>query len=247
MIKGLYTAASGMQASLQKNNIISNNLANINTTGYKKEMTVNKSFSEELVTRMDGEVTDIGQGGSSVVVAGATTDQSTGSFKKTGNKLDWAIEGSGFFTIQTPYGVRYTRNGDFTINKQNQVVTQNGYLVRGEEGILKLPPQSEQVSLKNNKLVVNGEIINKVKLKDFPNKAGLEKAGGTLFRWTPQAGQAFAAQGEIQQGFLEQSNVNVVEEMVKMIANSRKYEANQKMIKAHDNTLGKAVNQVGKA
>ncbi|GAB6099476.1 flagellar basal-body rod protein FlgF [Halanaerocella petrolearia] len=246
MLKGLYTAASGMQASLQKNNTISNNLANINTTGYKKDMTVQKSFSEELVARLDGEVTKVGKSGSQVTVAGTPTDQSDGSLKRTGNKLDWAIKGSGFFAVQTQQGVRYTRNGNFTINNQNQVVTQEGYPVRGEQGILQVPPNSNQVSIKDNQLVVDGRVENRIMIQDFADKSGLVKEGTALFRRTPQAGQAFAAQAQVEQGYLEQSNVNPVEEMVKMIDNSRKYQADQKVVKAQNETLGKAVNEVGK-
>lgn len=246
MIRGLYNAASGMKVSLHKQNAISNNLANINTTGYKKGINVQKAFSDQLMARMDKQVTNIGEAGRGVGVSHTAVDHSGGEYKKTGNELDWAIKGEGFFAVQTPQGVRYTRNGDFTINNQGQIVTQEGHPVLGEQGSLQLPPESESITVKGNTLLADGEEINTIQIRDFPNKSGLAREGDSLFRWTPEAGGNFAGTGQVAQGFLEGSNVNPVQEMTKMIENSRKYQADQKMVQAHNQTLGKAVNQVGK-
>ncbi|GAB6137309.1 flagellar basal-body rod protein FlgF [Halanaerobaculum tunisiense] len=246
MLRGLYTSASGMKASQQQNNTISNNLANINTTGYKKDRAIQKSFAEEMVTRIDQQATNIGKGGSGVAISETATDHSTGSFRQTDGQLDWAIDGSGFFVVQTPEGKRYTRQGEFTINNQNQIVTQQGHPVQGAEGVLQVAPNSESVNLKDNQLVVDGNVVNTVQVRDFANKSSLVKEANNLFRRTPETGQAFAAQAKVKQGYLEGSNVNPIQEMVKMIETSRQYQADQKMIKSHDQTLGKAVNEVGK-
>ncbi|OCL25637.1 flagellar biosynthesis protein FlgF [Orenia metallireducens] len=245
MIRGLYTSAAGMENALLKNNTISNNLANINTPGYKKQITIEKSFSNKLLNKIYNNVTTIGKVGTGVGIDRIANDFNTGSFKETANTFDWAIKGEGFFAIQTPQGIRYTRNGNFTINNQGQVVTQNGHLVMGEGGILQIP-NGGKVNIDDNNIVVDGKALGRVQIVSFANKSGLIKEGDTLFRRGPEVGGTFRATGEIVQGFLEESNVSAVQEMIKMIDNSRVYEADQKVIQAHNDTLGKAVNEVGK-
>ncbi len=246
MIRGLYTSAAGMVASLRKNDTISNNLANINTTGYKKQMVVEKSFPNQVLCKIDQNSTEIGSVGGGVAIDEIVTDQQQGNFEETGSTFDWAIKGGGFFTIQTSQGIRYTRNGNFTVNNQGQVVTQNGNLVRGENGILQIPAYAEEIVLNGNDLVVDGRIIDRVQIKSFANESGLIKEGDALFKISSQVGNIFAANGEILQGKLEKSNVNPIAEMTKMIANNRIYQADQKTIDAQNETLGKVVNEVGK-
>lgn len=246
MIRGLYSSASGMHASMRKQETLSNNLANIDTTGYKQGMQVQQSFREELMSRVDQESTPIGPSGSGTGISHTALDHSNGEYRETGNDLDWAIEGDGFFAVEAPQGVRYTRNGDFTINNQGQVVTQEGYLVRGEEGVLQVPPGSEEITVQNNDLLVDGIEMGTVEVVDFPERGGLEREGDSLFRWTPEAGEQIIGEGQVAQGFLEGSNVHPVEEMTKMIENSRKYQADQRMIQSHDETLQQATNQVGR-
>ena len=246
MIRGLYSSASGMLASNTKQNAISNNLANLDTAGYKKGMNVQHSFTDELKYRLDENYTPIGNAGRGAGISHTALDHSSGEYKETGNQLDWAIEGNGFFAVETPRGIRYTRNGDFTLNNQGQVVTQEGYLVRGEQGILQVPPQTENVNVQDNVLMADGAEVGTVEIRDFAERGGLEREGDSLFRWTPEAGDDFVAEGRVAQGFLEGSNVNPVEEMTKMIENSRKYQADQRMIQAHDETLQQAVNEVGR-
>ncbi|WP_018248186.1 flagellar hook-basal body protein [Orenia marismortui] len=245
MIRGLYTSAAGMENALLKNNTISNNLANINTTGYKKQLTIEKSFANKLLNKINHNVKTIGKIGSGVGIDRMSNDFSAGAFKETNNTLDLAIKGEGFFTIQTPQGVRYTRNGNFTINNQRQVVTQDGYLVRGESGIIQIPDKGE-IHIDGNQLIVNDRVIDKIQISSFSNKSGLIREGSALFKRGPESGNIFNATGQIVQGFLENSNVNPIQEMAKMIDNTRIYEADQKVLKANNETLGKAVNEVGK-
>ena len=245
MIRGLYTAASGMHSSMRRQEIISNNLANVNTTGYKKENTINKAFPEEMIQKIDTEAKNIGKLGSGTAVDEVDTDYSKGTFNQTGNDMDWAIKGEGFFVIQTPQGERYTRNGNFTINNQNQVVTQQGYPVRGENGFLEVP-EGGKVTINDNNLMVDGQQVGQVSIRSFADKGGLVKEGENLFRRTPEAGNQFNATGIIEQGFIEGSNVNPVQEMTKMIQNSRTYQMDQKIVQINNETLGQAVNQVGK-
>lgn len=246
MIRGLYTASSGMQSSMRRQEVISNNLANLNTTGYKKKTTINKAFPEEMINRIDSESNEIGKLGGGTAVDEVNTDHSTGKFKQTGNKMDWAIKGEGFFVVQTPQGQRYTRNGNFTIDNQNRVVTQQGYPVRGENGFLEVPESGSDITIDSNTLRANGQQVGQIQIQSFGDKSGLVKEGENLFRRTPQAGNQFNAEGRVQQGFVEGSNVNPVEEMTKMIQNSRTYQMDQKIVQMTDQTLDQAVNQVGK-
>ena len=245
MIRGLYTAASGMNAALRKNNVISNNLANVNTTGFKKQTTINKAFPSEMLQKIDSEAKEIGKLGSGTSVDEVNVDHSSGTYKQTGNKLDMAIKGEGFFVIQTPQGERYTRNGNFTLNNQNQVVNQQGYPVRSEGGLLEVP-QGGEITVDENRLMVDGQQVGQFRIRSFAEKSGLVKEGENLFKRTPKAGNQFRSTGTVQQGFLEGANVNPVEEMTKMIQNSRTYELDQKIIQINDDTLNKAVNQVGR-
>ncbi|WP_027338781.1 flagellar hook-basal body protein [Halonatronum saccharophilum] len=245
MIRGLYISASGMKNSMEKNNLISNNLANVNTNGYKRDIAVERTFGSQLMHRIDNNKTNVGEVDSGVYMDEVALDHSRGNFKETGNSFDWAISGEGFFTVETPGGVRYTRNGNFTLNEQRQVVTQDGYLVRGENGILQVP-EGEEVMVSGNNLMVDGAIIDRIQVTSFSNKSALSKEGSSLFRSGPGVGNVFVAAGEVQQGYLEGSNVNAIEEMVKMIENNRIYESDQKAIQAQDDTLSKAVNEVGR-
>ncbi|SJZ47798.1 flagellar basal-body rod protein FlgF [Selenihalanaerobacter shriftii] len=244
MLRGMYTAASGMNSALKRTNIITNNLANVNTTGYKKDNTINKSFSEVLLRRLpDGKF--IGEAGQGTEVEETVTDFSLGKIHKTDNPFDWAINGEGFFAVQTSKGIRYTRNGNFNLNRNGQVVTQNGNLVLGQGGPLQVFGDNVQLDNQNN-LVVDGQIAGQIRLVTFSNSNGLVKEGNTLYRATPDVGNQFMATGEVSQGYLESANVNVVESMTNMIEATRHYEANQKIIKTYDKSLGDAVNSVGK-
>ncbi|MBM7557001.1 flagellar basal-body rod protein FlgF [Halanaerobacter jeridensis] len=245
MIKGLYTAASGMQSSMRRQEIISNNLANTNTTGFKKETAINKAFPEEMMNKIDTQSKEIGTLGNGTAVDEVDTDHSAGKFKQTGNSMDWAIKGEGFFVVQTPQGERYTRNGNFTVDNQNRVVTQQGYPVRGKNGFLEVQ-EGGNVAIDDNTLLVNGQEVGGIRIRSFADKSGLAKEGENLFRRTPEAGNQFNATGKVQKGFVEGSNVNPIEEMTKMIQNSRTYQMDQKVIQINDQTLDQAVNQVGR-
>ncbi|MCK8816384.1 flagellar basal-body rod protein FlgF [Natroniella sulfidigena] len=246
MIRGLYTSASGMAANLEQNDTISNNLSNLNTSGYKKQLATKHEFPSYLLHRTDQQVTPTGKIGSGVMVDEIKTDHGNGSFKKTGNDFDWAVQGEGFFTIQTPQGERYTRSGEFTLNDQGEVVTQDGHPVLGENGILQVPFEGEISIDNNNNLLVDEMVIDSIRVTGFEDKNGLTREGSNLFAAGPEVDNVFLATGGVVQGYLEESNVNAIEEMTRMINNTRNYEANQKGIQAHDDTMGKAVNEVGR-
>lgn len=281
MVRGLYTGASGMIAQMRKIDVLSNNLANVNTTSYKKDTTIAKSFPEMLVRRINDDgvrvlpigsydlMPVIGKMGTGVEINEVYTRFTQGSFKQTENPFDLALEGGGFFAVETPDGERYTRNGSFLIDRDGYLVTKDGFRVLGENGPVRLKKNNFMVDEDGNlfenreyvedplRLVSMEEnewndpvLIDRLKIVDFPKIRYVKKTGESLYIETDYSGRAFTVEEsrpKVHQGFLEQSNVNPVVEMVNLIEVHRTYEANQRMIQAHDAALGKAVNEVGRA
>lgn len=246
MIRGLYTAASGMLAEAQRTDVISNNLANANTAGFKKDMTITKDFASMLISRVnDGpESPTIGTMGVGVMVDEVATDYSTGTIRTTGNDFDLAIEGRGFFAVETPQGKRYTRNGTFAKSSKGELVTSDGYRVLGQNGPIIINGGKMEVSTDGRVLVDNNE-VGKLEITEFANEKALKKEGASLFL-EPSGQQGQVATGSVRQGTLEMANVNVIGEMVNLISNYRAYEINGKVIQSHDSLMGKAANDVGK-
>ncbi len=256
MIRGLYTSGWSMRANSKQMDIISNNLANVSTNGYKKDTVVYESFPAAMVRRINdsgstsnpsGKVGNIQLGDD---VGEVFTYYTNGQMMKTDNNLDMAIgeSESAFFTIGVPeqngeLTEYFTRNGSFSLNTDNQLVTREGYLVMGTDGPITLDSENFSV-LDNGSIVQNGQIVNTLDIRDFVDTTTLRKVGENLVQITEET-QEQEFQGSIKQGYLEQSNVNAINEMINMIAVMRAYEANQKILQAQDGTLEKAVNEVG--
>ncbi|KHO61430.1 MULTISPECIES: flagellar basal-body rod protein FlgF [Thermoanaerobacter] len=250
MLRGLYTASSGMITQTKIMDVLANNLANVNTVGYKRDVVVTSSFPNFEVTRHGGDNIPpngkIGRIDYGVLVDTFHTNFEEGAFSQTNGKLDFAIDGNGFFVVNTPNGQRYTRDGSFTLSKDGYLVTQEGYIVEGENGPIKLSQGEISVNEMGN-IINNGQLVDRLRIVDFDNYDGLRKEGNNLFFIDNSTNvQVIPATGKIKQGFLEQSNVNSVKEMVNIISVMRNYESNQKVVIAFDETLGKAVNEVGK-
>jgi len=246
MIRGIYTGASGMIAEAMRTDVISNNLANVNTAGFKKEVAVTKDFASMLLSRInDGaDAPVIGSVGLGAMVDEVATIHTNGAMRNTGNDFDLAIDGKGFFTVETPQGVRYTRNGTFAKNIQGELITQDGYRVLGQDG--PIPIQGNKMLIGDDGGVsVDDNLVGKLRLVEFDNEKQLTKEGSSLFV-LPQGVAAKPATGSVRQGFLEMSNVNVIGEMVNLITNYRTYEVNGKVVQSHDHLLDKAVNEVGR-
>lgn len=255
MIKGLYTAATAMNVQMTRMDLVSNDLANVNTTGYKKDFAVISSFEEELLYRMKDIENNkpnnkpIGYISPGARVEDIYTQFTQASFMETGDLNNFAIDGEGFFQVQTPNGLRYTRDGSFSVNKAGSLVTKEGYAVMGENG----PIELGQEFLSSNTDMVVGRLgnirvgldnIDKLVVVNFEEPQALLKQGDNLYI---SEEEGIPINSQIYQGYLEVSNVNAVEAMVDMITISRAYEMNQKMIQVHDQLLGKAVNEIGKA
>ena len=255
MIRGWYTGASGMNAQQNRLDAISNNLANVDTAGYKRDITVSKSFPELLIRRanFDGmyEIPNgmgsadaapvIGKVGLGVETNENYIDFSQGSFKISNTNTDIAFTGKGFYSIQTPLGERYTRNGNFLIGKEGILETKDGYPVLGEKGIIRLADDKFTVNEDGVLISQEGEEIDRFKVVRFDNERYLKKMGESLYSSNDISGPAHIAEDDERPGFLqgytETSNVNVVNEMVQMIEINRAYEANQKTIQSEDTMM----------
>jgi flagellar basal-body rod protein FlgF len=254
MIRGWYIGASGMNAQQNRLDAISNNLANVDTTGYKRDITVSKNFSELLLRRTNADgvyetpfgsadaAPVIGKLGLGVETNENYTDFQQGSFKATDTKTDFALAGKGFFAVQTPDGERYTRNGNFFLGKEGILETKDGYPVLGEKGVINL--QNDKFMLREDGKIYSedGKEVDRLKVVRFDNERYLKKAGESMYNPNDISGPAHIAEGDERprmiQGYTETSNVNVVNEMVQMIEVNRAYEANQKTITSEDSMMG---------
>lgn len=256
MVRGLYTSGWSMLALEKKMDVISNNMANASTTGYKKDTVVLESFPE-IMTKIvgkhngnSGRPRNIGTMELGSDVGEVYTNFSQGQLNNTGNELDIAIKdsGSAFFTVAVPdeegnYRAFYTRDGSFARGSDNRLVTSDGYTVLGENGPIILNEGSFTVT-EDGSVVQDGEFIDRLLITEFTDTTALRKYGYNLLQ-ADETAQTREFTGTVQQGCLELSNVNIVREMVDMITVLRSYEANQKILQSIDQTLDKAVNQVG--
>lgn len=256
MVRGLYTSGWSMLSLEKKMDVISNNMANSSTSGYKKDTLVMESFPNVLTKIVKdfnvptGTVHDIGTMQLGSDVGQVYTYYSQGQLNRTDNKLDMAISGSdnAFFTVAVPDAdgnikAYYTRDGSFSKSSNGTLVTKDGYTVLGQNGPITL--QSGDFTVNEDGTVEqNGETVDKLLMTEFDDTAVLKKYGMNLIQADAEA-QARNFSGTVQQGYLELSNVNSIKEMVDMITVLRSYEANQKVLQAIDSTLDKAVNQVG--
>lgn len=245
-----------MTTQMKKLDVISNNLANVNTSGFKKDTTIISAFPEILMTKINDQTrTGMSIEGIGRVSLGAQVDEvftnfSQGSFTRTDDKFHVAIQGDGFFSVTTPNGEeRLTRDGSFIVSADGQLKTKEGNFVTGQAGPATLGndflTQAHQVFIDDaGRIIVDGEQVDALQIVSFEDNAQLQKVGDNLYQAN---GNVVPFNGRIMQGFLENTNVNPVTAMVDMITVSRTYEANQKMIQVHDNLMGKAANEVGKA
>ena len=355
MLRGLYTAVSAMQTTEKKIDVTANNIANVNTTSFKKDVVISETFPEVLLQKINGKIpseafsmtpidiqkdgeayqlssdrglftvksplgisynreigfaldesgylktysrngmgaVDTSQGnlvldsnGRAILIEGDSfevttagqvvsngqvvanlinrgtvntigtingglriskidTDFSQGTLEETGNDLDFALQGRGFFKVLTPKGEMYTRNGNFTINTNGELVTTEGYYLAGQYGSILAEGRDFSIS-EHGDIILNNEMIDKIEILDITNLSALRKYGEGYFQLAEgETLQTQAFSGKVLQGFLESSNVNPIKEMVDMINSFRTYESNQKVVKAYDDILQRAVNDIG--
>ena len=250
LIRGIYIAASGMLAESLRADVTANNLANVNTAGFKKDFAVMKDYASRQIKRIhDGETEpEIGTMGAGAWVDTIATRHSAGIMRNTNNSLDFALEGKGYFAVETPAGIRFTRNGAFTRSANGELVTEDGYRVQGQNGLINLEGNGQKANVtvsEDGRIFLDEVENNSFQLYGFEDENRLRKEGNNLFR-PPEGMEPQAATATVRQGFLEMSNVNVISEMVNMIAGYRAYETNSKVVQTHDTLLDKAVNEVAR-
>jgi len=251
----IYIAAAGALACEKRLQIISNNLANANTVGFKMDRGHMKQIDPaDLPSQSAQNPADLATSRAHLFWNNFDmyTDHSNGALKQTANDFDLALVGSGFFCVQTPDGVHYTRKGDFTLNSEGVLVTRNGWPVLGEGGEITItstanPHKYAKFAVdEQGHVAVDGRPAGRLRIVDFADISRLSKAGDTLFK--PPAGGAPETPAEdvkVSQGFIELSNVDSVKMMTEMIEVLRGYESYQKIIQSADETYSQAIHQVG--
>ena len=259
MLRGLYTAYTGMLNEQYRLDILSNNLANADTTGFKKEGSTSQSYSEVMAVKIKdtsehpNTPKDLGSMSLGVKIGETYTDFSQGSFRETGNTFDLALSGDGFFNIEFTNksgetSVKYTRDGSFTLTADGYLVTDDGDYVLDTEGEhIKLDTLTTDTQIiSDGSIYQDGNLVAQIQLTAFEDNDYLSHYGETMWDTVEGATEVENPDVKVYQGYLEQSNINVVEEMVNMISIQRHYEANQKLITTYDESLDKSVNQIGR-
>jgi flagellar basal-body rod protein FlgF len=226
-----YTA-NGLESKARAIEVIANNLANASSAGFKRSVVFSESMqnssSPKDVSRPEEQI-----------------DFSQGRLRETGNKLDLAIDGSGFFTVQTEQGLCYTRQGSFVLNTEGFLATGDGDLVLGLAGPIRIAQDSSIAD--DGAISSGGEVIDHLAITHVTDSSKLVRAGEGKFLVSDESAISEAENGvQVKSGFLEDSNVDPLQEMASMIEVYRQFEANQKAMRAQDETLDKAVNQVGR-
>lgn len=256
MLRGLYTAYTGMVAEQNRLDVISSNLANSATVGYKRESIVNQSFADELTIKIrDGSEAYLNRAVGTMSLGTKTGEVYThftqGPLRETSAPYDLAIQGEGFFQVRVTNKegedtILYTRNGNFKMTQDGYIVDTEGNHLQSDSGDLVVPTNVSEIAIDEMGYVLaNGMAIDHISLVDVTDKDYLLRCRDCYYE-TVEGAELVQGTGLIEQGYTEQSNVNVVSEMVHMIAVTRAYEAGQKMIQTEDDLMQKLANDVGR-
>ncbi|MGZ3496508.1 MAG: flagellar basal-body rod protein FlgF [Vulcanimicrobiaceae bacterium] len=260
MVRGLYTAAAGALVAQSQADVIANNLANVDTSGFKQTLLQVQSAPEMNLYRFQTDpgqdsskrtpgvsvAQPIGALGTGAEVYDTPAVFGQGALEHTGNDLDLAIQGNAFFATQTPQGIRYTRDGQFARDPQGYLVTMDGSRVLGHNGAIILPQGGVQVG-QDGTITQNGRAIDQLRIAQFANLTALRPEGDNRFVDTGAARPTPSTASTVNQGFLEKSNANVVRSMVDLITAQRWFEANEKVIQTQDQEAGLAISAVGRS
>ena len=258
MLKGLYTAYSGMINEQHRMDTMTNNLANVSTVGFKKEGATSRSFQDVLTVKIKDasmgstRITQpLGFDNPGVKIGENYTDYTQGSFRITDNTYDLALAGDGFFAIEFTNkagetSTMYTRNGQFTLTREGYLTTEDGdYVLDTQNRRIRLNTLVDSRITDDGTIYQNGAAVARIQVTDFEDYNYLEKYAETYYR-PVEGARTTNADAEIKSGYLEMANVNIVSEMVNLIAISRQYESNQKIIQTYDDSLEIAVTQLGR-
>lgn len=251
MQTSIFSALFGAMSNEHRVNISANNLANVNTTGYKRDTCAFEDtfvkFAHDYVVDAKPFIRDKNLFPEPKIMARPrlseeVIDMSQGSFQKTGNSLDLAIRGDGFFTVQKDGGQFYTRNGVFTLSPEGNLITEQGYPVMAGGGSVTVPPRAEVTVDATGVIRADGQELAQLDFVQATDPRTVKKEGENLYTI---GGEVAPATGDVLQGYIEKSNVEVVSEMVSMIECQRSFEMYQKMITGTDELDKKVIQQVG--
>ncbi len=246
MSGGMYLAAAGALVQQLRLEVLSNNVANINTIAYKGDRSVFQIPEETEPQTFETSIEGIQTLSPYAPPFSTVTDFSQGAIRQTGNPLDVAINGDGFFSIQTPGGVQYTRQGSLTLDSEGVLVTPEGYPVLGDGGEINLEAGTVEIDQQGS-VYVDGDEVGRLQITDFTNPETLTKAGnGRFVESEGTISTEFPENTTLSQGYLETANINPVQAMTEMIETSRAFEAYQKVIQSADEATSKSINDVGK-
>lgn len=257
MPSGLYIAASGMDSTLMRQDVIANNLANASTIGFKQNRAVDLAFPTYLIARLHDQRMNVLDGtaelrptigimGGGVIPQEVATDYSQGAHLDTKNPLDVALNGPGFFSVLSPDGKTFlTRDGSFSLDSNGRLVTKDGLPVLGHNGEIYIDGSQVTIDTEGN-ISVDGKALDQLLIVKVQDEGKLAKVGHSLFEAFPGNKVDMAPDGiQVEQGVLEQSNVNSITEMVNMIDNYRAYEINSRVISTYDEILNLAATTIG--
>lgn len=257
MFKGLYTAYTGMINEQNRMDTMTNNLANVTTVGFKKEGTTSQSFDDILTVKIKdasvgaSNVRRIGIDNPGVKIGENYVDYTQGSFRLTENTYDLALSGDGFFAVEFTNkagetSVKYTRAGNFTLNREGYLTTEEGdYVLDVNNRRIRLDTLKDSEIREDGTIEQNGAAAARIQVVDFADYNYLQRYGETYFE-PIEGAEVINADADVISGYLEMSNVQSVQEMVNLISITRQYESNQKIIQTYDDTMDIAVNQLGR-
>lgn len=263
MIRGLYTSALGMTTQMQRKDVVSNNIANANSVGFKRDGVAAQEFSPLFAYRLNdpavagalrlmGNAHGVGNLNMGVFIDEVFTNFDSGGLRSTGGPLDLALTGPGFFAMTvTNYNgeeqEKFVRDGSFTMAADGTLVNMTGSRVQSQNGSNIVIPVGIITIDDNGRIFSNNEYVDTIRIVNFTDTNALRKTRGNYWEVRDDVEtEIIAYTGRVEQGFLENSNVDVVREMVELIALHRAYEANGRMVQIHDETLGRAVNEIAR-
>ncbi len=242
MDSGYYAACTALVARTQALDTVANNIANASTVGFRAERNL---FSSVLANAGGSSTSPLSPVINSYgILSGTMSDVSQGTLEKTGNDLDLAIEGKGYFTVQTPNGMMYTRNGSFQMSSKGQMVTAAGDLVLGDKGPITLPTSGKIAISADGTISADGAVVGKVRVSEFPLGTELANAGNSLYSAPPDAkALPVAKESSVRQGVLENSNVNAVSSMIQLVEAQRNSEMMQRALSMFNSEIDKTASQ----
>lgn len=245
MFRGIYNSLTGMGVQQARLDVISNNLANLNTSGYKGEQVISRTFGQVMLGHqgpLTRGINGVGPTNMGSVVSRVVTNLDQGQLVSTGNFTDLALVGDGYFMVQVGERELYSRDSALSVDGEGYLINSRGHRVLSDRGHVKV--DSEEFTVNPDGTVLAQDQEYRLRLVEFADNSKLEKVGENYFAASEEA-EEVTVTTQIQQGFVERSNVDVIKEITDMIAVMRSYEASQKIIQAQDEMLNKAVNQVG--